>query len=100
MEAGAMKAFSFLIALLLSVAARAQDLTLLVPLNPTPVRQATSQTTSSATLTPNGVYWTFNSPRATTTLGPNGELYRTFHGPTSSVTLLPQGQVILTFRGR
>jgi hypothetical protein len=96
MEAGAMKAFSFLIAVLLGVAARAQDLTLLVPLNPTPDRQ----TASSATLTPNGVYWTFNSPRATTTLGPNGELYRTFHGPTSSVTLLPQGQVIFTFRGR
>ena len=91
-----MKASSLLIAVLLGVAAQAEDLTVLVPLNPAPVQR----TTSSATLTPSGVYWTFNSPRASTTLGPKGELYQTFRSANSSVTLLPQGQVIVTFKGR
>ena len=69
---------------------------MLVPVDPTPVRASSS----SATLTPDGVYWTFRTPKASVTLTPRGETYTTFRGTNSSVTLLPKGQVVFSVRGR
>ena len=90
-----MKTMLIILAGCASFAAQGQD-AVLVPVGTTPARL----TTSSATLTPNGVYWTFNTPKASVTLTPRGESYTTFHSANSSVTLLPQGQVIFTFQGR
>lgn len=90
-----MKAMLLMIAAFASSVAHGADY-VVVQAGPTSVQR----TTSSATLTPSGVYWTFSSPRATTTLGPRGELYQTFRGVNSTVTLLPQGQMVFTVRGR
>ena len=91
-----MKAMLIILAGFVSLAAQGQDFAVLVPVGTTPARL----TTSSATLTPNGVYWTFNTPKASVTLTPRGETYTTFRSANSSVTLLPQGQVIFTVNGR
>jgi hypothetical protein len=90
-----MKTMLIILAGFASCAAQAQDAVLV------PVGSASLQpTTSSATLTPNGVYWTFNTPKASVTLTPRGESYTTFRSANSSMTLLPQGQVIFTVSGR
>lgn len=90
-----MKAMLIILAGFVSLAAQGQE-AVLVAVATTPARL----TTSSATLTPNGVYWTFNTPKASVTLTPRGETYTTFRSANSSVTLLPQGQVIFTVNGR
>lgn len=90
-----MKTMLIILAGFASCAARGQDV-VLVPVGTTPVQL----TTSSETLTPNGVYWTFNTPKASVTLTQRGESYTTFRSANSSMTLLPQGQVIFTVSGR
>ena len=91
-----MKAMLIILAGVVSLAAQAEDVTVLVPVGATPARL----TTSTATITPNGVYWTFNTPKASVTLTPRGDSYTTFRSANSGVTLLPQGQVVFTFNGR
>ena len=95
-----MKVWALVMAGLMSLAARADDLTLVLPVHAAPLHGLALRPTSSATLTPRGVYWTFETPRATTTLGPKGELYQTFRSPTATVTLLPDGGLVWTVKGR
>ena len=95
-----MKAASLVLLGLVSVGAVAEEVVLVVPMHPAPLRWSPPvRATSSATLTPNGVYWTFDTARATTTLGPRGELYQTFRSPNATVTLLPRGELVWTMQG-
>ncbi len=74
---------------------RAQDF-VLVPIGVPPVRL----NTSTATLTPDGVHWTFSTPKASVTLTPRGDTYTTFRSLNSTVTLTPKGTTIFTVQGR
>ena len=89
-----MKASLFLLAALVGFAAQAEDL-VLVPVDPAPVRL----NSSTATLTPDGVYWTFRTPKTSVTLTPRGDTYTTFRSLNSTVTLTPQGETYTTLRG-
>ena len=84
----------------MSLGAHADDLTLVLPVRTTPLHGLALRPTSSATLTPRGVYWTFETPHSTTTLGPKGELYQTFRSSNASVTLLLDGGLVWTVKGR
>ena len=90
-----MKAGVLVLAVLVGFAAQAEDL-VLVPVDPAPVRF----NSSTATLTPDGVYWTFRTPKAAVTLTPRGETYTTFRGLNSTVTLTPKGTTVFTVQGR
>ena len=65
-----MKAAFLLLLAVLCSAAQAEDVVVWVPAA-SPPPQVTS---STATLTPEGVYWTFNSARSSVTLTPLGAL--------------------------
>jgi hypothetical protein len=90
-----MKAGLVVIAALAGLAAEAEDL-VLVSVDPAPARF----NSSTATLTPDGVYWTFSTPKASVTLTPRGESYATFRSLNSTVTLLPAGQVVYSVRAK
>ncbi len=85
---------------LMSLSVRADDLALVLPVHAAQLHGLALRPASSATLTPRGVYWTFETPRATTTFGPRGEVYQTFRSPTATVTLLPDGGLVWTVKGR